>query len=56
MYNGCVESACLIYIVCVCLRIEVSNTCFCFAVLRLVYPILPVTLDCPFCYYPFDIL
>jgi hypothetical protein len=37
---------------CVCLCIVVSNTYhvvfFCFACLRLVYPMLPVSLDCPF--------
>jgi len=37
---------------CVCLCIVVSNTYyvvfFCFSCLRLVYPMLPVSLDCPF--------
>jgi hypothetical protein len=35
-----------------CLRIVVSNTycvVFCFVCLHLVYPMLPVSLDCPFC-------
>ena len=40
-----------IYIICVCLRIVVSNI-FCvaylFSYLRLVYPMLPVSVDCPF--------
>ena len=46
--------SCLIYDICVCLRIVVSNT-FCVVVfvlfvfiLRLVYLMLPVSLDCPF--------
>ena len=37
--------------ICVCLPIVVSNTyivlCFCFVFLRLVYPMLPFSLDCP---------
>ena len=32
----------------ICLRIVVSNTCFCFVLLRCVYPMLSVSLDCPF--------
>ena len=37
----------LIYIICVCLRIVVSNTlCALFCFSRHVYPILPVSLDC----------
>ena len=41
----------LIYVICVCLRIVVSNThcvVFCFVCLRFVYPMLPISLDCPF--------
>ena len=41
-----------VYVICVCLRIVVFNTycvCFCFCFLHLVYPMLPVSLDCPFC-------
>ena len=37
--------------ICVCLLIVVSNTycvMFCFIFLRLVYPMLPFSLDCPF--------
>ena len=54
------EGSCLIYVICVCLRKVVSNTycvvflffvfdfvfVFCFF-LRLVYPMLPVSQDCP---------
>ena len=44
-----------VYVVCVCLGIEVVNT-YCvvlyFVVLRLVYPMLPVSLDCPFLIVP----
>jgi hypothetical protein len=40
------------YVICVCLRISLSNTsCFVFF-LRLVYPMLPVSLDCPFLIAP----
>ena len=42
------EDSCLIYVVCACLRIVVSNTycdVFCFVFLSLVYPMLPVSLD-----------
>ena len=41
------ECSCLIYVICNCLKTVVSNTycvVFCF---RLVYPMLPVSLDCP---------
>ena len=64
--------SCLIYVICVCLRIVVSNTycvvclfclswscvpyvvlCVCFVCLGLVYPMLPVSLDCcPFLIAP----
>ena len=47
------EGSCLIYIICVCLFIVVSNAyivfCFCLVCLRLVYPMLPGSLDC-FCF------
>jgi hypothetical protein len=49
------EGWCLIYVTYVCLRIVVSNTyCvdFCFVFLRLVYPMLTVSLDCPFLIVP----
>ena len=51
------EGSCLIYVVCACLRIVVSNTyCvvlhFCFVCLCLVYPMLPVSLDSPFLIAP----
>ena len=40
------EDACLFYVISVCLRIVVPNTyCVCF---RRVYPMLLVSLDCPF--------
>ena len=41
---------CLIYVICVCLRIVVSSIVlyFCFVCLRLVYTMLQVSLDCPF--------
>jgi hypothetical protein len=45
------EGACLIYIICFCMCIVLSNTCcvvFLFFFLRLVYPMLSVSLDCPF--------
>ena len=38
------ESACLLYVICVCLRIVVSNT-YCVVFL---FCMLPVSLDCPF--------
>jgi hypothetical protein len=45
--------SCLIYVICVCWRIVVSNTynvrmCICFSCHRLVYHMLPVSMDCPF--------
>ena len=49
------EGWCLIYVTYVCLRIVVSNTYyvdFCFVFLRLVYPMLTVSLDCPFLIVP----
>jgi hypothetical protein len=52
------EGSCLIYIIRVCLRIVVSNIyCVVFFVLFvfvlfLVYPLLPVSLDCPFLIAP----
>jgi hypothetical protein len=49
------RGACLIYVIFVCLSVVVSNTycvvfLFCLSsfLLRLVYPMLPVSLDCPF--------
>ena len=48
----------LIYVICVCWCVAVSNTCcvLCFAVfvfaLCFVYPMLPVSLDCPFLIAP----
>ena len=42
------EGSCLIYVICVCLRPEHIVLCFCFVFLRLVYPMMPVSLDCPF--------
>jgi hypothetical protein len=44
------EGSCFIYVICVCLCIVVSNSyrvVFCFVV-RLVCPVLPVSLYCPF--------
>jgi hypothetical protein len=44
---------------CFCLRIVVSNiycAVFLFVFLCLVYPILPVSLDCPFLIFPYGIL
>ena len=43
------------YVICVCLRIVVSNTCcvmFYFVCLRIVYSMLPVSLDCPYLITP----
>jgi hypothetical protein len=40
-----------VYVIFVCLRIVMSNTYYivlCFVCRRLVYPMLPVSLDCPF--------
>ena len=45
------KGSCLIYVICAYLRIVVSNTycvVFCCVFLRLVYPMLLVSLDCPF--------
>jgi hypothetical protein len=41
------EGPCLIYVMCVCLRLVVYNTllCFCFVFLRLVYPIYAVSFN-----------
>jgi hypothetical protein len=44
------EGPCLIYVFCVCLRIVVSKTYCVF--FRLVYPMLPVSLDCSFLMAP----
>ena len=49
------EGACLVCVICGCLRIVVSNTyCVvsCFVFHRLVYPMLPVSLDYPFVIAP----
>jgi hypothetical protein len=43
----CRRAHVFIYIICVCLRIVVSNA-YCVVFLRLVSPVLPVSLDCPF--------
>ena len=48
--NCLCECACLLCVVCVCLCMLVSNTYCVF--LRLVYPMLPVSLDCPFLIVP----
>jgi len=49
------EGACLVCVVCVCLRV-VSHACivlcFCFVFTRLAYPMLPVSLDCPYLIAP----
>ena len=50
------KSSCLIYVVCVCLRIVVSNT-YCvvfFFSLRILYPVLPVSLDYLFLNAPWE--
>ena len=58
--EGYISETCLIYVICVCLRKMLSDTycvwgvflvgffVFLFFVLRILYPILPVSLDCPF--------
>ena len=49
------EGSCLIYVICVCYRIVMSNTycvVFLFCCLRLVYPMLSVSLDFPFLIAP----
>jgi hypothetical protein len=52
----CRRAHVLFYVVCVCLRIVVSNAycvvCFFVFFPRLVYPMLPVSLDCPFLISP----
>ena len=57
----CRRCSCLIYIVCLCLRIVVSNTYyvvvlgvvfFLLVCLRFVYSMMPVSLDCPFIEHP----
>ena len=49
------EGACLVCVVCVCLRV-VSHACivlcFCFVFTRFAYPMLPVSLDCPYLIAP----
>ena len=49
------EGSCLIYVICVCLRIAVCSV-YCVALmfisLRFVYTLLPVSLDCPFLIAP----
>jgi hypothetical protein len=49
------SGSCLVYAVCICLRVGVSNTycvVFCFVFLRLVCSVLPVSLDCSFLIVP----
>jgi hypothetical protein len=47
----CMGGSCLIHIICVCLHTMMSklgtHIVFCFVCLCLVYPILPVSLECP---------
>ena len=43
------ETSCLIYVVCVSLRIVVSSACCVFVFLHIEYPMLPVSLNCSFC-------
>jgi hypothetical protein len=50
-----VGRTCIIYVICVCLRIVVLThivLCLCFVFPRLVYPMLSVSLDCPFLIAP----
>jgi hypothetical protein len=54
--SSCVLAYCVslrseLRVICVCLRIVVSGTC-CFVFLRLVHPMLSVSLDCPFLIVP----
>ena len=44
------EGSCLIYVICVCVKWCATHIvlCFCLVCLRLVYQMLPVSLDCPF--------
>ena len=46
IYSSLKEGSCLIYYICVCLRIVVSNTYCCYVFLRLAYLMLPVSLEC----------
>ena len=52
----CRRGSCFIYVMCVCLHRVVSSSyivlCICFPCLRLVYPMLPVSLECPFLVAP----
>ena len=49
----CYRYSCLIYVICICLRVLVSNTyCVVFFFVSRVYPILPVSLGCPFLIAP----
>ena len=48
LYRQLFVGGCMSYILFICLRIVVSNTCFVLGFfLRFVYPMLPVSLDCP---------
>jgi hypothetical protein len=55
-FSCLLEDSCLIYVICVCLRIVVSNAyCFMFLLFffhRLVCRVLPFSLDCPFLVAP----
>ena len=46
------ESSCLVYVVCVLWCQTHIVLCFCFVFLRFVYPVLPVSLDCPYLIAP----
>ena len=46
------KGPCLIYVICVCSCPTQIVLCFCFVFLRLVYLMLPVSLDCPFLIVP----
>ena len=50
--NDIQKGPCLIYVICVYWCPTLIAFCFCFIWLRLVYPMLPVSLDCPFLITP----
>jgi len=61
LFLFCLSSSCVPYVASFsglflfCLSssmLQVSQDCFCFVCLRLVYPVLPVSLDCPFLIAP----
>ena len=49
LYPSCLyEGSCLIYVMCVWVRFSGVGHVLCCVFLRIVFPLLPVSLDCPF--------